>query len=349
MLLKSADDRQAILATLEDLLHTPGLQKVKRELIVKEQKAIERGAEGERESAYEIDFLLKDSKNWVVLHDLRLEHKGRVAQIDHLLFSRTLDIFVVETKHFSADLQVNDRGEFTAWYGKKPLGIPSPLAQNDKHVAVVKSLLDDLVLPTRLGVTMTPVVKSLVMVSARSRITRPKSFNTDCLIKSDQLKQWLGEQDKRESTLGLLGSLARIVSLETVLSLAEQFRALHKPIVFDYRSRFGLACLNPATAELEPDSVAGAFATPAKMAGPAFKVLAVDGDVEFEGQTAEPPTPSAEPSPAERDNRRAGGYFCAKCKVSVSYAVAKFCWDRPARFGGKVYCFDHQLAVATAT
>ena len=37
------------------------------------------GLKGEQEAAYHIDFHLKDSKNWAIIHDLRIEWNGRVA------------------------------------------------------------------------------------------------------------------------------------------------------------------------------------------------------------------------------------------------------------------------------
>ena len=56
---------------------------------------------GEAEAAYEMEFHYGASKNWMVLHDLRLECEGRVAQIDHLLLNRFLEIYVCESKRFS--------------------------------------------------------------------------------------------------------------------------------------------------------------------------------------------------------------------------------------------------------
>jgi hypothetical protein len=49
-----------------------------------------KGDTGEKDSAYQIDLHLKDSKDWAVIHDLRIEHNGFVAQIDHVLISRWL-------------------------------------------------------------------------------------------------------------------------------------------------------------------------------------------------------------------------------------------------------------------
>ena len=56
-----------------------------RKKIEQEIRNIQSGSKGEAEAAYEIEFYYGASKNWMVLHDLRLECDGRVAQIDHLL------------------------------------------------------------------------------------------------------------------------------------------------------------------------------------------------------------------------------------------------------------------------
>ncbi len=59
------------------------------------------GIKGEEEAAYHINFALKDSKTWVAIHDLRLKCNGRVAQMDHLLIDRFLELYVIESKGLS--------------------------------------------------------------------------------------------------------------------------------------------------------------------------------------------------------------------------------------------------------
>src|SRR5262245_6994434 len=97
------------------------LQRVERELKVATDRVsrarLERdvtiaraGAEGEREAAYHIDFHLKNSKNWAIIHDLRIEWNGRVAQIDHLLLNRILEIYVIESKGFRTKVRVANGG-----------------------------------------------------------------------------------------------------------------------------------------------------------------------------------------------------------------------------------------------
>ena len=79
-----------------------------RARIDKEIRTIRAGAKGEAEAAYEIDFHFGASRNWAVIHDLRLQHQGMVAQIDHVLIGRAMDFWVCESKHFSEGVSINE-------------------------------------------------------------------------------------------------------------------------------------------------------------------------------------------------------------------------------------------------
>ena len=139
MLIKAATDRSQDLETLQSLLASPSITASTRALVDKEIRNIRAGAKGEAEAAYEIEFHHKASRNWAVIHDLRIEHQGRVAQIDHLLINRWLEIWVCESKHFSEGVAINEQGEFTGFFAGRPYGVPSPLEQNRKHVAVLQA------------------------------------------------------------------------------------------------------------------------------------------------------------------------------------------------------------------
>ncbi len=176
MLIKAADDKQPQLDALEALRARPDVDAETRLQIDREIKNIRAGARGEREAAYEIDFHYAKESNRVVIHDLRLEVDGRVAQIDHLIIDRVLTIWVCESKHFAEGVGVSDHGEWVAFYGGRPRGIPSPIEQNRRHIAVLEDVFDQkLVEPKkRLGVTIKPQLKSVILVSNNARISRPK-------------------------------------------------------------------------------------------------------------------------------------------------------------------------------
>jgi hypothetical protein len=236
MILKDTDAKSVHLVELASLLSSPGVPADKQALIERELKFMRAGMKGESESAYDIDFYSGPHKNRIVVHDLRLEHKGRVAQIDHLILNRLLEVYVLESKHFSEGVSINEQGEFSIWFGGKPRGIPSPLEQNDRHIEVLKDVFKTIQMPTRIGFRLQPSFESLVLVSKNARIGRPKQFKTDRVLKSDQLQKWIEKNLETGSPL----SIAKIVSLETLTEIARQLVALHKPLVPDYKAKFGI-------------------------------------------------------------------------------------------------------------
>src|SRR5699024_2639162 len=112
MLIKQADDQTVQLETLERLAKGKGPKARQAAEELRRRKA---GVKGERESAYLIGFEYEHSPNWAVIHDLRLEHDGRVAQIDHVLINRWMDVYVLETKHVHAGIKITEEGEFLRW------------------------------------------------------------------------------------------------------------------------------------------------------------------------------------------------------------------------------------------
>ena len=116
--------------------------------------------------------------NVMTLHDLRLDLDGRVAQIDHLLINRLFEVWVCESKSFTGRVSVNQHGEWSVYYGGQPRGIDSPIEQNRRHVAVLNDLFarGHVTLPKRLGLTLTPEVRSLVLLSKKTSLERPLGF-----------------------------------------------------------------------------------------------------------------------------------------------------------------------------
>ncbi len=259
MILKETDAKSVHLAELASLLTNPRVPPDKQALIDRELKFMRAGMKGESESAYDIDFYSGPSKNRVVIHDLRLEHNGRVAQIDHLILNRLLEVYVLETKHFSEGVSINEQGEFSIWFGGKPRGIPSPLEQNDRHIEVLKDVFKTIQMPTRMGFRLQPSFESLVLVSKNARIGRPKKFKTDRVLKSDQLQKWIEKNLETGSAL----IIAKIVSLETLIEIGKQLVALHKPLVPDYKAKFGI------TEEMLRPVAAQPVVVPAPVAAPA--------------------------------------------------------------------------------
>lgn len=253
MLIKSAAEREQDLRQLNELLQRPDATDAVRERIQKEIRNIRAGAKGEAEAAYEINFHLGTSRNWAVIHDLRLEWQGRVAQIDHLLISRTLGLWVCESKHFAEGVSINEQGEFTAFHDRRAYGVPSPIEQNRKHALLLQQVMGSSIvsLPTRLGLALRPTVETVVLVSKGARITRPKANidGLDRVIKADQLRTMLTKTIDDESVASSLVSMTKLISSETLETFAKSVAALHRPLQFDWLGKFGLPTVPPAAVE----------------------------------------------------------------------------------------------------
>lgn len=318
MIIKEPDPKDGSIKTLQSLASRPDVPPAKRLLIEQELRNIRAGIRGESEAAYEMQVRMGASRNWAVIHDLRIEHEGLVAQIDHLIISRMMEIWVCESKHFSEGVAINERGEFTAFYNAKPYGIPSPIEQNERHILALQRIVKSgaVVVPTRLGVPITPTLKSLILVSQRARIARPArgSIDTDAVIKSDQLWSTIEKSVATDSPLTLL----RVVGSETLESFARSLCALHKPQSVDWHARFGLA--------VDSERVTGR-------------------DVGIHAPVPEPMPDSGAGAPNVGSSAK---LICHHCSARVPYNVARFCWFNKSRFGGHVYCMACQSTVPPA-
>lgn len=231
MLIKSADDKSSKLKLLEavDKLQ---LNKQQREHLTDKLWKLRTGINGEKDAAFYIDNYLKDSEYYVIIHDLRIEIDGEVAQIDHLLINRVFAI-LLETKNFNGNLTINKFGEFTVQYpsGKKK-GIPSPIEQSKRHERILLKLFD------RIGVKMKtgrPLeVHHAVLVSPQSIIRRPdsKDFDTSCVIKADAIRQWHEQFGENRVGVGfVLNHMfdALLINNETIHEWGRRIAAEHKP------------------------------------------------------------------------------------------------------------------------
>lgn len=325
MIIKQADDRHSDLITLQNLLTHPEVNTIVKKRIEREIRFIQAGIRGEEEAAYEMKVHWGESRNWMVINDLRVEHNGLVAQIDHLILNRWLDIWVCESKNFSEGIAINEHGEFSAFFGGKPYGVPSPIEQNNKHILILQRLFDSgmVKLPTRLGFTIKPALKSLVLVSKGSRISRPKSKidGLSCIVKNDQFFKHIDKAVDDSSPI----LMAKIIGQDTLEEVAREIVKQHRPVQFSWAAKFGLSAM-------------------AQTSVPSCQTIeqtALDT-----GQQDRVTSPSVKKKPVSGEPQKPKQkLICHSCGVALAYNVAKFCWFNKSKFGGNLYCMDCQKKV----
>jgi hypothetical protein len=305
MLLKSADIKDADIAILNNLLNHRSIPDDKKQLISRELQNVTKGIKTENEAAYLLDFHFGPSKNMMVLHDLRLELNGRVAQIDHILINRLCEVYVLETKSFSSGLLINELGEFSTTFDGRKVGIPSPIEQNERHITVLRDAFKQIGLPKRLGINIPPSFHPVILVSQNAVIERPnsKKLLMDNVIKLDQFMSWHKKRiDKTNASDALV--LLKVCSANTVMELGKKLAALHQPMRIDYVRKFDLASALTNRAPISQIKV-----------------------------EEKPPFP---PATAQPDAGKS--YFCTECQSKIASVVAKFCWNNKIRFNGRIYC-----------
>lgn len=306
MILKEQEDSRRDIAALERLMASPRAVAATRARIAEQIRNLRSGDRGEAEAAYGIKFNYGASRNWMVINDLRLEHDGLVAQIDHLLINRFLEFWVLETKRFAHGVKINEHGEFLTVVDNRPVGRGSPIEQNRRHVLLLQRIIDAGVieLPKRLGMTLKPRLYSLVLIS-QGAISRPKAPvpGLDTVIKTDQLRLKLDQAIDAAPAL----LLTKLVGQSTLESVGRQMLALHRPMVRDWAAQFGLR------------------------AGQARD------EVRESTRLSETPPPVLPPPEAAP--------HCQRCGSAVSRGIAHFCNTTP-RFAGRTYCISCQKDVA---
>ena len=323
MQIKAADDKQPQVAALEKLLGRRDLSPETRGRIDQEVRNIRAGDKTERNAAYEIEFHFGANANVFTIHDLRIECGGRVAQIDHLIIDRILELWVCESKTFSGGVKVDEYGEWSAYWGRQAHGIPSPIEQNRKHVAVLRDVFAKglVAIPKRLGFPLVLNIKPVVLVSNTGRVSRPTGRGAsrveglETVIKSEQLYATISRSfDPKDLGSALATIATSMVSAATAERLARDLAALHVPGTFDWAARFGLSAEEAVATQAtsRPDREMQPIALPA----------------------------------SSREAKSGSGSSCDSCGKPVSEAVITYCYENRARFGGGVYCMSCQRARA---
>lgn len=310
MLIKSSDDKSKRLKLLEDLQNSNTLNQDQKDWLRENIWTHRMGTQGEKDAAHYLDSYFRDSKNTAVIHDLRIEVDGQVAQIDHLIISRFLDFYLLETKNFNGNLAITEQGEFSVQYsGGRVRGIPSPIEQSKRHELVLRKLLEKLEVKGRLG--LNPSFHHVVLVDPKATITRPnpKKFDSSHVIKADSFMTWREQFiDKSTTAANMFGTLLKIKNSDSLETIARAVAKAHRPMNL---------------LEL-PD-----FMAPKPM----LRTATVP-----EIQPAQPSKPEFS-APAEGQAKR---YWCFTCGHTLTPAVFSYCMDRRTQFGNRAYCMQHQ-------
>lgn len=342
MVLKEKDSQEAQLKALEKAIGTAKTD-YERSSRVKELACARAGVAGEKETAYHIDFHFKGNRNWMVLHDLRLDYEGRVAQIDHLIVNRMLEMYVVESKNLKTKVRYENRG-WERINGGEWEGFPCPIEQNRRHILVLKKLIETQKLsPTRLGLNLTPTYVNVVVVNPECSIVG--KFPKDARVwKMDALPR------EARDAVGNPLSLLWVVSSETLEAFLRKLIEFHRPApARGYSSTMEFRDVKTAFESSRPTPEAGGICSGCG------GVVSKDEErychrrkAQFAGKALCRRCQNYVPMEEPKGTPSAGSVArCEECEDDVDGRVEKFCRDHSKRFDGRILCRKCQQKVGS--
>ena len=259
MLIKDRDGRNGTIGELKDLLSL-NLSPRKKFLIERELRNISPGDDGGRDAVRFINFYCADSRNWAIIHDLKIENNGSSAQIDHILINQFFDIYLVESKNYTYSLKITAAGEFLVFDGRKYQSIDSPIEENRKRIqALRKAVVENKILPKRLGIPVRPRIKPYVLVSPAANVLRPPKsvYDTSSIVTADFLIQTLLKKvEGVKRFYQKLRRLPKAFNTTTLQKTAAKLASLNAPSTIDYGRLFcpEETCHTPTRNRSEGDS-----------------------------------------------------------------------------------------------
>ncbi len=234
MLLKEIDSKVEEINQLKKLLKESNNPKQKS-LIKTDLTRVENGYKAEKENAYYLDFGFKDNKHNVLLHDIRIEYNGQVAQIDHIIINR-FGIETLESKSQGGKLTIKNDGSLDVEYGKKIETFPNPIEQNNRHIEVLKKFLKETMELSSNHKLFGIPISSMVLINPKTTISNqklPKGFARADSFRTERIKNI----DKM-GAIEVFKSIGGVMNFKRVEEIANFLIKSHKPKKFDYLKKY---------------------------------------------------------------------------------------------------------------
>jgi hypothetical protein len=242
MIIKNMDEFAAELATIERLLLSDPTPEVATAL-QQDRSTILGSLQHKRDAAYHLDFYFTDTPDWVVIHDLRLEMGDTTAMFDHLLISRGLDIYVIESKYYNNSVRISEDGEFGYYVDNHPVVAPSPAERNRKNIEFLNNyLLKNGLLPTRFGLAIKPNFHNIVLVSPTSSVQLPRR-DVDLgyeVVRSDYFLERFSPKLPSGTRPHDFVALARHIPTENLITMGNKLARRHMPRRIDLSRQYGV-------------------------------------------------------------------------------------------------------------
>lgn len=182
------------------------------------------GRRAEEQMAFYLRRFFGASADVDVLNYLRIDLKGEVAQMDHLIL-HPYGLLIVESKSVSDSVQITEDGQWKRWFNRKPSGMPSPITQAKMQAFLLKELLEKTV--RQKGFFDQVRLDVLVAISDGGTIQWPASGALPEVCKADQVPDKINLQVDQ---FRAVRKEPDILTAKHRRSIADFLLQVHKPL-----------------------------------------------------------------------------------------------------------------------
>ncbi len=227
MIIKERDATKNRIAYLENY-EAPGMDSIQRQGLI--QAAARLRADCTKGNACrQIDSYFAESKDWLVIHDLRLQHAQQIIQINHLLISSELKFYIVDSRYLKNGLKLNENGQCWVQSGSQSKPTASPLNKLNRDIRILRDIIKKAKeLPRFLGISPTISVEGYILTNPALKSHKPPSsvLDSSAVIASDML--FASVWEKRQSWIR---SKVISVDADSLYNLSQALLSLHIPAV----------------------------------------------------------------------------------------------------------------------
>ena len=296
------------------------------------------GRKAEEQMTFHLRRAFGEDPAFLVINGLRLERDGDAAQIDHLVIHQHA-VVIIESKSVTSQVRINERGEWTRWFGGSASGMQSPILQGRRQAEFLERYLK--AHAEVLGKKEVSV-KVRVAISDQGIIERPKDLDLDQVCKADQipgnivdtirdLKMAHAMPGALTAVLGKLarGSIGVALTLDEMARLSAFLLEHHRPLVQRAVPPRGILRERPVAAPPATPTQQAAAISPARCRHCGSGDLAVEYGYNYfyrclSCREATPINQSCATCGAKLKVRKAGARFffdCAHCGTSTLFHI----------------------------
>jgi hypothetical protein len=146
----------------------------------------------------------------VVLHDLRVHCELGSAHIDHLIMTRYLDVFLIESRIAGDQVVVGTEEDFSVRYRDGSVfRIRSPITQLRRAIAVSQHIFRRIELPTRFGERILPEFHRRIVIPRDTRLTNHSEVRQSYFVNPRDLVKSVKKCSQQSFLKSVFGGLSR--------------------------------------------------------------------------------------------------------------------------------------------